>query len=162
MPFNLRPLDEPLPPQLGNRFGLVLVGLPIAVDEPVERLRVVHERMTAIKRSREGAVSYGILEAMGAAPVVVEGWLIDFFSAKASLVLTNVPGPPEPVYLAGVRVAGVLVWAPCSGSVSMSVSIFSYAGDVSVGFLVDAGLVPDPDTLVAGFGDELAALADAT
>jgi hypothetical protein len=118
--------------------------------------------MDAIKHSREGAVSYGILGAMGAAPVPLEERVIDFFSAKASLVLTNVPGPREPVYVAGTRVGGVLVWAPCAGAVSMSVSIFSYAGDVTVGFLVDAGLVPDPDVLVAHLRDELAALSAAT
>lgn len=162
VPFNLRPLDQPLPPELGNRFGLVLLGLPVSTGDAHERLREVHERMTAIKRSREGAVSYGILGAMGLTPVPVEERVIDFFSAKASLVLTNVPGPREPLYLAGVRVGGVLVWAPCAGAVSMSVSIFSYAGDVTVGFLVDAGLVPDPDVLVTHLGEELAALAAAT
>lgn len=161
VPFNLRPLDRPLPPELGNRFGLVLLGLPLAIDDAGARLRAVHERMTAIKRSREGAVSYGILGAMGTAPAPVESRVIDFFSAKASLVLTNVPGPAEPVRVAGARVGGVLVWAPCAGAVSMSVSIFSYAGDVTVGFLVDAGLVPDPDALVQRVGDELGALAAA-
>ena len=40
----------------------------------------------------------------------------------------------------------------------MSVSVFSYAGEVSVGFLVDAGLVPDPDALVTCLDRELAAL----
>lgn len=159
VPFNLRPLGQPLPPELGNRFGLVLLALPIAIADPDERLRTIHERMAEIKRSREGAVSYGILGAMGVAPPAVEDRLIDLFSAKASLVLTNVTGPREPVHVAGVRVGGVLVWAPCAGAVSMSVSIFSYAGDVSVGFLVDAGLVPDPDALVARLGEELAELA---
>jgi len=66
------------------------------------------------------------------------------------------------VTVAGAPVGGVLVWAPRAGTVSMSVSIFSYAGDVSVGFLVDAGLVPDPEALVAGLGDELATLATRT
>jgi hypothetical protein len=159
VPFNLRPPDQPLPLQLGNRFGLVLLGLPLKVDDAGARLRAVHERMTAIKHSREGAMSYGILGAMGAVPAPVESRVIDFFSAKASLVLTNVPGPAEPVRVAGARVGGVLVWAPCAGAVSMSVSIFSYAGDVSIGFLVDAGLVPDPDALVQRVGDELDALA---
>jgi diacylglycerol O-acyltransferase / wax synthase len=88
--------------------------------------------------------------------------VIDFFSAKASLVLTNVPGPRDRIQIAGAPVGGVLVWAPCAGAVSMSVSIFSYAGDVSVGFLVDAGLVPDPDALAAHFGEELTALEEAT
>lgn len=160
VPLNLRPLDKPLPPELGNQFGLVLLALPIAIVEPDERVRAIHERMAAIKRSREGAVSYGILGAIGVTPPAVEDRLIDLFSAKASLVLTNVPGPREPVHVTGVRVGGVLVWAPCEGAVSMSVSIFSYAGDVSVGFLVDAGLVPDPEALVAGLGEELAALAN--
>ena len=158
VPFNLRPLDEPLPAQLGNRFGLVLLGLPTWIDDPLERLHAVHERMAAIKSSREGQVAFGLLSAMGVTPPAVENRLIDFFSAKASLLLTNVPGPREPVAVAGARVAGVLVWAPCAGDIAMSVSIFSYAGDVSVGFLVDAGLVPDPQQLVAHLGDELAAL----
>jgi hypothetical protein len=161
VPFNLRPLDEPLPRELGNRFGLVLLALPIAIDDPALRLGAVHERMAAIKRSREGAVTYGLLGAMGAVPGPVESRAIDFFTAKASLVLTNVPGPPQHLSVAGTPIGGVLVWAPCAGAVSMSVSIFSYAGEVSVGFLVDAGLVPDPDALVDRLADELTALAQA-
>jgi diacylglycerol O-acyltransferase len=53
-------------------------------------------------------VSYGILGAMGAVPAPVESRVIDFFSAKASLVLTNVPGPVEPVRVAGARVGDEL------------------------------------------------------
>jgi len=162
VPFNLRPAGEPPSPQLGNHFGLVLLGLPATIFAPVERLEAVHERMNAIKHSREGAVSYGVLGAMGMTPPTVEDRLIDFFSAKASLVLTNVPGPREPLRLAGVPIAGVLVWAPCAGAISMSVSIFSYNGAVSVGFLVDAGLVPDPGRLAARVGPQLEALAAAT
>jgi hypothetical protein len=55
--------------------------------------------------------------------------------------------------------AGVLVWAPCSGSIGMSVSIFSYAGKVTVGFLTDAGLVPDPRSLADATRAEALALA---
>ena len=84
--------------------------------------------------------------------------MIDFFSAKGTMVLTNVPGPGATVSFAGTPVRGVLVWAPCSGSVGMSVSIFSYAGKVSVGFLTDAGLVPDPQKLADRFTRELRAL----
>jgi WS/DGAT/MGAT family acyltransferase len=158
VPFNLRSVDAPVPPELGNHFGLVLLRLPVDRPDPIERVRAVNERMNAIKRSRQGPMSFGVLAAIGVAPVAVEDRAIEFFSGKASLVLTNVPGPREPVRIAGAPVGGVLVWAPCAGAVSMSVSIFSYAGEVSVGFLVDAGLVPDPDELVADFGAELAAL----
>jgi diacylglycerol O-acyltransferase len=158
VPFNLRPLDRPLPRALGNRFGLVLLALPLLEADPVERLHETRLRMRAIKDSPEGPVSYGVLGAIGASPPAVEAQLIDLFSAKASLVLTNVPGPKAPVYVAGTQLRGVLVWAPCAGSVSTSVSIFSYDGQVTIGFMVDAGLIPDPDAIVTAVDAELAAL----
>jgi WS/DGAT/MGAT family acyltransferase len=159
VPFNLRPLDEPLPRDLGNRFGLVLLALPIGIEDPLARTYEVKRRMDAIKHGHEGAITYGILELMGHTPTFVESRLIDYFSGKGSMVLTNVPGPRRPLSLAGTPLAGVLVWAPCSGSVGMSVSIFSYAGGVTVGFLVDAGLVDDPQPLADAFRAELLALA---
>jgi diacylglycerol O-acyltransferase len=162
VPFNLRPLDRPLPRDLGNRFGLVLLGLPVGIEDPLERLSAVHERMAAIKGSHEGAIAYGILGAMGRTPARVEELLVDFFAAKGTMVLTNVPGPRDVVTLAGTPVRGVLVWAPCSGGVGMSVSIFSYSGKVTVGFLVDAGLVADPQPLAAGVAREVRALAGLT
>lgn len=159
VPFNLRPLDQPLPRELGNQFGLVLLGLPVGIAEPVARLTEVKRRMDAIKDSHEGALSYGILGLMGRTPVQVEQRLIDFFTAKGSMVLTNVPGPRRPLSLAGTPLKGVLVWAPCSGSVGMSVSVFSYANKVTVGFLTDAGLVPEPQDLADAFRADLLALA---
>ena len=53
----------------------------------------------------------------------------------------------------------VLVWAPTSGHIGMSVSIFSYRGEVTVGLMVDAALVPDPDQIVVRFERELETLA---
>jgi len=92
---------------------------------------------------------------------VLERRLIDYFSAKGSMVLTNVPGPQCRLSLAGTPVCGVLVWAPCSGSVGMSISVFSYDRKVTVGFLADAGLVPEPQLLADGFRAEVLALARA-
>lgn len=159
VPFNLRPLDEPLPRDLGNRFGLVLLGLPVGIEDPLERLGAVHERMETIKDSHEGAIAYGILSAIGRTPARVEELLVEFFASKGTMVLTNVPGPRRPISLAGTPVRGVLVWAPCSGGVGMSVSVFSYAGRVTVGFLVDAGLVADPQPLADGVEREIRRLA---
>lgn len=158
IPFNLRKPGEPLPSTLGNLFGLVFLGLPVGTGERRRRLREVHERMDQIKHSPEGAVSYGVLGAMGRTPLQVEQRLIDVFSSKGSAVITNVPGPREPAYLAGTPVAGVLVWAPCSGDIPMTVTIFSYAGQITVGLMVDSGLIPDPDEIVKGFDIELRAL----
>lgn len=159
VPLNLRPLDAPLPADLGNRFGLVLADLPVELDAQIERLWEVNRRMDAIKRSDEGAITFAILEAMGRAPAGVESRLLEFFTAKASLVVTNVIGPPRPISLAGAPVASVLVWAPCAGDMRMTVSLFSYRGRVTAGFLADAGIVGDPQPLADAFRAELLALA---
>ena len=120
VPFNLRSLDGLLPSGLGNRFGLVLLQLPVHVEGRVDRLCEASRRMDAIKASDEGAIAYGILDVMGRAPAVIESRLIDYFSAKASMVLTNVIGPRTKVTLGGTAVDAVLVWAPCTGSMQMS------------------------------------------
>ena len=155
IPFNLRPLDEPLPRELGNRFGLVYLQLPVGLRGRRRRLEEVHRRMDSIKHSPEGAVAYGILGLIGFTPVQVEQRLVDMFSSKSSLVLTNVPGPRQPVYFAGTRVRGVVGWVPAAGSIGLGISIFSYAGRVTVGIRTDAGLIPKPQAIVAGFEHEL-------
>jgi WS/DGAT/MGAT family acyltransferase len=162
VPVNLRAAGEPLDADLGNRFGLVLLALPVGTGDRVQRALEVKRRMDAIKHGHEAPITLGILALMGLAPAPVEARLIDFFSAKGSLVLTNVPGPRRPLELTGRRLGGVLVWAPCSGSVGMSVTIFSYAGKVTVGFMAAQRLVAEPQRLADGFREELLALARVT
>jgi diacylglycerol O-acyltransferase / wax synthase len=159
VPFNLRKLDEPLPRDLGNKFGLVFLPLPVGTSGSYRRLTEIHRRMAEIKSGRDGAVSYGILSLTGLTPEPVERRIVDMFSAKGTAVMTNVPGPAEPVYLAGTAVRTALVWAPMSGRLGMSLSIFSYRNEVTVGLMVDTALVPDPEQIVAGLEDELATLA---
>ncbi len=159
VPFNLRPLEEPVPRELGNRFGLVFLSLPVNVAGRRARLAELARRMTAIKHSPEGPISYAILQAVGRTPNSVESRVVDIFTAKASAVMTNVPGPSEIVYLAGSPVRAVLVWAPTSGSVGLSVSIFSYRGEVTIGLLADRGLVADPQRIMRHTEQEFAALA---
>jgi hypothetical protein len=52
----------------------------------------------------------------------------------------------------------MLAWAPRAGSMSMSVTIFSYHDEITVSLAVDAGLIPDPERILAGVDDELAEL----
>jgi diacylglycerol O-acyltransferase / wax synthase len=137
VPFNLRDLDQPLPRELGNRFGLVFLPLPVGTSGSYRRLANVHRRTQEIKDGRDGAVSYGLLSLTGLTPEPVERRIIDMFSAKGTAVITNVPGPRDPIYLAGAQIRTVLVWAPTSGHIGMSISIFSYRGEVTVGLMVE-------------------------
>jgi diacylglycerol O-acyltransferase / wax synthase len=160
VPFNLRDLDEPISTDLGNDFALILLSLPIGLMGPAERLRRVSGRMEEIKHSHEAPMSYGILSALGFTPPWVEDRLIGFFTEKASLVVTNVPGPSGQLHFAGVPIDRVLVWAPCSGSLGMTVSIFSYKGEVTVGFMTDTALVDDPELLAKSYERELRVLCE--
>jgi diacylglycerol O-acyltransferase len=159
VPFNLRPLDQPVPRQLGSKFGLVFLSLPVGVSGSYRRLVEVHRRMDEIKQSRDGQVSYALLSVTGLAPEPIERRVVDLFSAKGTAVITNVPGPRKPVYLAGTPIRAVLVWAPTSGHIGLSVSIFSYRGEVTIGLMVDAALIPDPEQIVTQLERELTALS---
>ena len=162
VPFNLRPLDKPLPRELGNRFGLVYLTLPVGIVDPMERLLEVHRRMDAIKHSPEGVLSYGILGVLGLTPPQIEQRLLDVFAKKTTAVMTNVPGPREPLYFAGAKLAGVIGWVPAAGTIGMGMSIFSYNGGVTVGFQVDPGLVSDPETIITAYQRQISQLRQLT
>jgi diacylglycerol O-acyltransferase len=156
VPVNLRPIDRGL--ELGNSFGLVFLPLPISVSERDLRVAEVKLRMDRIKASSEAIVTFGVLNAIGLVPRLLFPPAVEFFGGKASAVLTNVPGPREPLYLAGKRIANCMFWVPQSGRMGLGVSILSYTGGVMVGVAADAGLVPDPERLVANFERELKGL----
>ena len=160
VPFNLRPLDKPLPAELGNKFGLVYLSLPLSHPRRDDRLREMSRRMTAIKHSAEGVVAYGILELIGLAPAQVEDLAIDIFASKGTGVMTNVPGPRRVVTLAGVPLRGTIGWVPTSGDLGLGVAIFSYAGSITIGLCVDRGLVPDVRGLLGEIVGEIEALLD--
>ncbi len=85
--------------------------------------------------------------------------MVRILGAKTTAVMTNVPGPREPRYLAGNRIQTIMFWVPQSGRVGLGVSIFSYAGEVRLGVSVDAALVPDPERVLEAFEEELRSLA---
>ena len=161
VPVNLRPLNVPLPRELGNRFGMVFLPLPLGTGEPMARLWELKRRMDALKRSPEAAVVFGMLTAAGLAPAPVERAAVEVMRRKSSLVLTQVPGPRKPVFLAGARLSGMAFWVPMAGRLGLGLSLFRYAGQVTLGVAVDAGLVPEPRLLIADFEAELDALAQA-
>jgi diacylglycerol O-acyltransferase len=160
IPVNLRPPSEPV--RLGNRFGLVLVDLPVGLVHPLDRLYAVRASMRALKGSRQPAATYTVLNALGAAHPAVESLAIDVLSRKASAVVSNVPGPRSPLYLCGRRIEQMYFWVPQSGSIGIGVSILSYVDDVLFGLVADAGLVPHPHEALDGVAAEFERLVKLT
>ncbi|MBN6148789.1 wax ester/triacylglycerol synthase family O-acyltransferase [Xanthomonas sp. AmX2] len=152
VPVNLRPLEHAR--KLGNHFGLVFLDLPVGEANPVRRVQRVAECMDQLKRSRQAMVVFGLLAAVGMAPAGLQSLALDLFSRKASAVATNVPGPQQPLYLAGSPVREMMFWVPQTGSIGVGVSILSYNHRVHFGLVGDARLIPDPDAVMRRIGRE--------
>ncbi|MEI2690948.1 MAG: wax ester/triacylglycerol synthase family O-acyltransferase [Anaerolineae bacterium] len=153
IPVNLR--QESATIELGNHFGLVFLALPLGIDDPLDRLFELKRRMDDLKNSQEAVVVFGILNAIGMAPSEIEDLVVTIFGAKATVVMTNVPGPRQQIYFAGAPVRELMFWVPQSGRLGLGVSIFSYNDQVWLGVATDQSLVPDPETIVAYYGQEI-------
>ena len=152
VPVNLRPLEHAK--KLGNHFGLVFLDLPVGEPNPIRRLEYVAECMNQLKTSRQAIVAFGLLAALGMAPTAVQGIALEMFSRKATAVATNVPGPQQPLYMAGCTLREMMFWVPQTGSIGVGISILSYNGRVHFGLIADAKLIPDPDAVIRRFGPE--------
>lgn len=152
VPVNLRPLEHAK--KLGNHFGLVFLELPVGEGNPIRRIERVAACMSNLKNSRQAIVAFGLLAALGMAPSQVQGLALELFSRKATAVATNVPGPQQPLYLAGCTLREMMFWVPQTGSIGVGISILSYNGRVHFGLIADAKLIPDPDAVISRFGAE--------
>lgn len=140
--------------ELGNKFSLVFLSLPVHIEDPVLRLKEVKRRMDNLKKSPDAFVGFQILNALGLSPARIAKRAAQLFANKATAVLTNVPGPKKPLYFAGKKIANMMFWVPRTGNIGLGISIFSYDNKVTVGVACDEKLVPDPETILEGFEDD--------
>ncbi|TAG66583.1 MAG: DUF1298 domain-containing protein, partial [Burkholderiales bacterium] len=152
VPVNLRPKGKEY--KLGNHFGLVGLELPIGEANPIARVFEVRRRMNGLKNGYQAAVSMALLGVLGYVPKAVQKQALGLLSDKGTAVMTNVPGPANPLYLAGAKISQNMFWVPQSGNVGVGVSILSYAGGVQFGLITDRKLCPDPENIIAGFATE--------
>ena len=153
VPVDLRPPERV--GLLGNDFGLVLLDLPVASAKAADRLTQTKARMDRLKRSPEPVAMKFLFELFGSGPKAIEDLATSIFGSKASLVMTNVVGPKDTVYLAGVPIDQIMFWVPHPGKeLGVGISILSYRGMASLAVIADAGLVPDPEAITDEFNRE--------
>lgn len=152
VPVNLRPLSEAW--KLGNRFGLAPLVLPIGIENPVERVFAVRRRMAELKGSYQPLLAYGVLALAGLLAKPAQDAILALFSRKTTAVMTNVPGPGQPLSFCGAQLRQSMFWVPTTGSVGLGLSILSYAGGVQFGLMTDRALCPDPERISARFAAE--------
>lgn len=157
VPVNLRPPDRL--GELGNAFGLVILDLPVSAATAARRLALTKARMDKLKRSPQALAMQALLDLFGRGPKALEDMAGTVFGSKASMVMTNVAGPREPVRLAGVPIERMMFCVPHPGNeLGMGISIFSYRGQATLTIVADAGLVPDPQSITQAFDREIAAM----
>lgn len=160
VPVNLRPLEQAW--QLGNRFGLVPLVLPVGIANPIERVYAVRARMQALKGSYQPLLAFAVLTLSGLVIKPVQDAITGLFAKKTTAVMTNVPGPAEPLKFCGATLKQTMFWVPTSGDIGVGVSILSYGGGVQFGLMTDAALCAEPQRIIERFAPEFEALVLAT
>jgi WS/DGAT/MGAT family acyltransferase len=152
VPVNLR--DPKKWRELGNKFGLVPLLLPVGIESPIARVFEVRKRMNELKTSYTAVLTVGILGLVGMGPRQLQKQALDFLARKGTAVMTNVPGPQQPLYMAGARIRRIMAWVPQSGDIGVGVSILSYSGGVQFGLITDKRLCPEPQRIIDRFAPE--------
>ena len=156
IPVNVRPESPDI--ELGNQFSLVILSLPVSMADPVRRLRETRKRMRSIKESAEAFVGFQVMKIMGIPPQALSRKGARFFASKFTGILSNVPGPRQPLYFTDKRIKNMMFWVPRSGDVAIGISIISYAGDVTLGIATDTRVAPDPEKITDYFSEEFSQL----
>ncbi|MFU8841741.1 MAG: wax ester/triacylglycerol synthase domain-containing protein [Nitriliruptoraceae bacterium] len=161
IPVNLRRPGDPLPRRLGNRIGLLPLRLPVGIADPVVRLRILQDRMHELKRSPAPVVSRGLIVATTLFTPVVERGIHRLNQLRSTGVLTNVPGPREPLHIGGAELLGTMGWGGMTGHLNLSAAIISLNGRVFTGLVTDAAITPDPEDILDHVSEEYLVVREA-
>lgn len=153
--------------ELGNQTSLDYLWLRSDVADPVARLFACHESAAAMKEHFQATKGADIASVANILPPVV-GRVFNRFvrsrkgklSVFANVVLSNVPGPREPLYFGRLRVANWFSMGQIVDGTPLNMTMWSYAGSVNLGVLADRAVVPDGWELVRYFGESLEELLE--
>ena len=145
---------------LGNRIVAMRGPLPVYVEDPVARLRVVRQAMDGLKESKQAVGASLLAGAQGFAPptVLAQASRLNFSTRLFNLIVTNIPGPQFPLYIAGKRLLELYPVAFLPRNHALAIGIMSYDGELSFGLLGDYDALPDIDTIADGLRSSIAEL----
>lgn len=161
VPVSIRTEDER--GDLGNRLAVMRGPLPVYVEDPVRRLRLVSEQMEGLKRSKQALGAEVIARFNDFAPptLLAQAARLNFSTRLFNLIVTNVPGPQIPLYVLGRELREVFPVAFLPEDHALAVAIMSYNGRVDFGLLADYDSMDDVEEIAAGIARSLAELEEA-
>jgi len=143
-PVNVRREDER--GALGNRVSMLLIEVPVGVDDPVERLKTITERTEMLKRQNVAAGTDIIGEFLGGVPPMLQslvGILPPPRNNLANLTCTNIPGPMIPLYNVGHRMLAHYPLMPIAWEMGVGCGVTSYNHKLYFGLIADPNAAPD-------------------
>jgi diacylglycerol O-acyltransferase / wax synthase len=161
VPVSVRSDDERL--ALGNRVTLVFVDLPVGPMDPVRRLHRITEATRGLKDSMMALGADAIMNLGTFAPPTLHALAARLVSRGRwfNLVVSNVPGPQVPMYIAGARLLATYPVLPLAENVALSVAVTSLAGTMGFGFTGDWDATPDIHFMASSLDEALDELAKA-
>src|SRR5215204_2255486 len=146
---------------LGNRVAAMMAPLPVWCQDPVARLDIVHEELKGLKSGGQAVGAQVLTQLSGFAPATVMDQASRVMARQRffNLVVTNVPGPQIPLYLAGKRMIDTFPMVPLAKNQALCVALLSYAGRINFGLVGDYDLMWDLDDFASDVRDSLAELA---
>jgi len=161
VPVSIRTADER--GDLGNRIAAMRGPLPVYVEDPVRRLRVVSEQMEGLKRSKQALGAEVIARFNDFAPptLLAQASRINFSTRLFNMIVTNVPGPQLPLYVLGRELEEVFPVAFLPQNHALAVAVMSYNGRVGFGLLADYDAMEDVEDVALGLNRSLEQLEEA-
>jgi diacylglycerol O-acyltransferase len=144
--------------ELGNRMSTILVKLPLAQPDPRKRLETLRDDTLLLKESDNARAASLLIEATGWAPPTINRLLSSAMTRPLvfNLVVSNVPGPQQPLYLLGRRLREIYPFVPLSPqNHALSIGLLSYDGRVFFGLSGDRDVLPDLDDLAGALREAI-------
>ena len=150
----------------GNRVSSYLVDLPVGEPSAIMRLHQVSYRMQAHKDTGQAVGAEALVGIAGFAPPTLHALGARVASGLSrrwfNLVVTNVPGPQQPLYAGEARMLAAYPVVPLAKGQALSIGLTSYDGRVFYGLNADRDAMPDVDVLAQCLGDALGELREST
>ena len=153
-----------------NRVATMAATLATNVDDPLERVKAIYASTQSAKELTEAVRARKIQSVGEVAPPLLIGlasraaWASNLSSrlpVTQNVVVSNVPGPPIPIYLCGARVSGIYAASVLLFFAGLNITLMSYMDRLDFGLTTDPDLVEDPWDIADGIPDALAELMDA-
>ena len=147
---------------LGNRVAAMMAPLPVWCQEPLARLDIVRQELSDLKQGSQAVGAQVLTDLSGFAPPTIMDQAARLMSRQRffNLVVTNVPGPQFPLYLAGRRMLDPFPMVPLAAGQGLGVALLSYDGRINFGLVGDFDMLWDLDELADDVRASLAELAD--